>query len=277
MKIFVFADLHASERQLYNFAQFFQSNHGIDLIIFAGDAVDMGEPVGFMNNFIKMIEKIGLPFFWVPGNNDFGRAYHKLNAKYPSLEGRIVVIPASDSSPLRGEVRWGEINIESAPPLTPPPTPSNSPSGRGRTARRGGGTIRLTGVGGSPASWSGQYAGEKMIDKKSIAGSIFVSHTPPPGILVMNKYDWQNPNNVVISTPPEVRAEKSNKGSGRRFADAPLVHICGHQHSRWGCGYLGQTKVINPGPLESGRYVIMDTETLEVEFGRFDYGNSYRV
>lgn len=120
-------------------------------------------------------------------------------------------------------------------------------------------SLRLTGVGGSPASWAGQYAGEKMIDRKAIAGSIFVSHAPPPGILVMNKYDFDSP------VPP------------KKFADAPVIHICGHLHSRWGCGYLGITKVVNPGPLADGRYAIIDTENLRVEFRRFDYGYPYRI
>ena len=286
MKAFVFSDLHAQSKQLYNLAHFFDTTNDIGLLIFAGDAVNMGEPVGFIVNFIEAIEKIGLPFFWVPGNNDFGRSYHKLNAKYRSLEGRVVVVPANYPSPLRGEVRWGgreESVLDSAPPPAPP--------------RRGGGRteddriIKITGVGGSPASWSGQYAGEKMIDKKSIAGSIFVSHTPPPGILVMNKYDWENPNIEIRNLFESLRAPQSlerpkqtlnsnNKNpkqvsnfelrtSGLRLSDSPIVHICGHLHSRWGCGYLGSTKVINPGSLADGRYAIMDTDNLKVEFLKF--------
>ncbi|MDO8444003.1 MAG: metallophosphoesterase [bacterium] len=264
MKAFVFSDLHAQSKQLYNLEHFFDDKNDIDLLIFAGDVVNMGEPVGFIVNFIEVIEKNGLPFFWVPGNNDFGRSYHKLNAKYPSLEGRIVEL--SDPSPLRGEARWG-VNKINASNITPPPAPP----------RRGGEHLKLTGVGGSPASWSGQYAGEKMIDKKSIAGSIFVSHVPPPGILVMNKYDWENPNtSVILSEAKNLRDPSSasrrtqdDNKTGRRFSDAPLVHICGHQHSRWGCGYLGQTKVINPGSLADGRYVIISLGNLKVEFWRF--------
>lgn len=240
MKAFVFSDLHAQSKQLHNLEQFLSAEKdNFDLIIFAGDLLNMGEPVGFVNNFIEVINKIGLPFFWVPGNNDFGRSYHKLAARYPTLEGKV----SKFSTPRLGS---GSAPTES---------------------------VVLTGVGGSPASWAGQYAGETMIDRKNIAGSIFVSHVPPPGILVMNKYDWKNPNFSVIST----EAEKSDKFTGRRFGDSPLVHICGHQHSRWGCGYLGTVKVINPGPLAWGQYVILDTETLEVTFERFKDGHSNRV
>jgi len=216
MKAFVFSDLHASERQLYNFKKYFEADHDIDLLIFAGDVTNMGEPVGFVNNFIKALDEIRLPFFWVPGNNDFGRAYYKLNAKFPSLEGKVIVIPHL----MR--------DLEKKDPRVKPE----------------GDSLRLTGVGGSPASWAGQYAGEKMIDKKSIADSIFVSHVPPPGILTMVRHD--------------IELERYSNGTMKQLSDVPVLHICGHLHSRWGCGYLGTTKVINPGALVDGRYGIID-------------------
>lgn len=235
MNALVFSDLHASSKQLFNLKKFcIENKTKIVLLIFAGDAVNQGEPIGFMVNFIEALNEIDLPFFWVPGNNDFGRSYHKLQAIFPSLEGKIIHFH----------------------------------------------NIVLTGVGGSPASWAGQYAGEKMIDAKSIADSIFVSHQPPPGILVMNKYDWKPSTNSVISTPHEVGVEKSFSDKisrqarddiavGRKFSDAPRLHICGHLHSHWGCGYLGTTKVINPGSLADGRYAIINLENLITEFGRF--------
>lgn len=247
MNAFVCSDLHVSYKNLNQIENFLVGNKEIGVIIFAGDALNMGEPIGFVEILIKTISRIGLPFMWVPGNNDFGRGYHKLNAKIKSLEGRIVQF----------------------------------------------GGYRFTGVGGSPASWSGQYAGSKMIEKEKIAGTIFVSHVPPPGILVMQKSDpdplSQEKNSVyspisqsVISTHPEPAVgrieggEKSchngNNVSGRKFSDSPRVHICGHQHSRWGCGYLGSTKVINPGPAELGHYAIMNLDSLAVEFCRFKKG-----
>lgn len=203
-KAFLFSDLHSSTKQLSN-TEVYLTKNKYDLLIFAGDFVNMGEPVWFADKFIAVIDKLKLPFLWVPGNNDFGRSFYKLNAKYKSLEGKVVEL-------------------------------------LGRA---------FTGVGGSPASWSGQYAGESMIDKKKIAGSIFISHVPPPGILTLQQKDLQTP-------PPK-----------RRFSDSPLVHICGHLHYRWGTAYLGQTKVIQLASLETGHYAIMDLETLAVEFRRF--------
>lgn len=204
-KALLFSDLHCNNKQLANLHDFVVKNKDIDLLVFAGDVVNMGEPVWFMEKFIKVIEELNLPFVWVPGNNDFGRAYYKLNAKYKSLEGRVVE-------------NFGQ---------------------------------SFTGVGGSPASWAGQYEGESMIDKKAIAGSIFISHVPPPGILVLQQKDLQ----------------KST--SEKKLSDAPLIHICGHLHYRWGTAYLGQTKVIQLASLETGHYAILDLETLAVEFERF--------
>jgi Icc-related predicted phosphoesterase len=198
------------------------SAKSLDLIIFAGDIVNGGEPVAFADKFVAILQEIDLPFFWVPGNNDFGRSYHHVNAVFKSLEGQVVML---SSPPKLGGVRGGTKN-------------SNE-------------TIRLTGVGGSPESWAGQYAGESMIDKKLIGDSIFVSHVPPPGALTMCKYD--------IGAPPYAR----------KFSDSPRLHICGHNHYRWGSAYLGQTKILNPGSLALGRYAILDTETLAIEFERF--------
>lgn len=190
-------------------SDFIERNKEIEALIFAGDVVNMGEPVWFMEKFIKIIDELELPFLWVPGNNDFGRAYYKLNAKYKSLEGRVAEL-----------------------------------SGK-----------KFTGVGGSPASWAGQYEGESMVDKKAINGSIFVSHVPPPGILVLQQKD------LAVSD------------SRKKLADSPLVHICGHLHSRWGTAFLGKTKVIQLASLETGHYAILDLETLEVRFERFYYGH----
>jgi Icc-related predicted phosphoesterase len=169
----------------------------------------MGEPVWYAEKFIQAIDDLKIPLLWVPGNNDFGRAYHKVQAKYKSLEGEVVEM-----------------------------------FGR-----------KFTGVGGSPASWAGQYEGERSVDKKEIAGSIFLSHVPPPGLLTLLKYD--DPREI-----PE-----------KRFSDAPLIHICAHVHWQWGVGYLGQTKVIKLASAETGHYAILNLENLNVEFKEFPRRN----
>jgi hypothetical protein len=275
-EVLLFSDLHCSNRQLANLHDFVVENKNIKALIFAGDVVNMGEPVWFMEKFVKIIDELKLPFLWVPGNNDFGRAYYKINAKYKSLEGRVVELNIGG---IPDQVRDDESSIR-----------------------------RFTGVGGSPASWSGQYAGEDMIDKKKIGGSIFISHFPPPGILTLQQKDLPTPLLNCHSEPPACHSERSeesieqsegaasprsfvntqddneklkndliiencelkNENSPkRRFGDAPLLHVCGHLHYRWGTAYLGQTKVIQLASLETGHYAIMDLVTLAVEFGRF--------
>jgi len=205
MKAFLFSDLHANYRELDNIKKYLEQHKEIGLIIFAGDLINMGEPVSFVQKFIEVINDIGLDLIWVPGNNDFGRGYYKLDKEFKSVEGRIVNL----------------------------------------------GGRNFTGVGGSPASWAGQYAGESMIDQRSIADSIFVSHVPPPGVHNYQKHDCQSPT------------------SSRVFADSPIVHICGHIHNQWGCSYLGKTKIIKLSPVDRGFYAILDLESLAVEFGRF--------
>jgi len=204
MKAFLFSDLHVNYKHLNNLKRYLLEHKDIDLLICAGDIVNMGEPIGFMEEFIRVVDEIKQPFFWVPGNNDFGRAFFKLKAKHPSLEGKITEYEK----------------------------------------------FILTGAGGSPASWSGQYAGENLIDKKKIAGSIFVSHVPPPGLHNFVKGDCDSP-------------------TAKKLIDSPLVHICGHIHHIWGCAFLGSTKIIKLGALEYGQYAILDLETLKVGFGRF--------
>ncbi len=214
----------------------------IKALIFAGDLVDMGEPVSFVDEFVWTMEQSSLNFFWVPGNNDFGRAYHHLNAKYKSLEG---IVTSYDG-------------------------------------------IKFTGVGGTPASWAGQYQGERSVDKKDIAGTIFVSHVPPPGISTFRKIDDANSKPKILNSKPfdsaqgrqiqDSSLENSkivsdldfrNLNLQRKIIDFPLAHICGHIHHTWGVGYLGSTKIIKLAASYLGYYAIMDLQSLVVEFGRF--------
>lgn len=202
-KALLFSDLHTSNKMLYKLRDFVVKNK-IDLLIFSGDIVNMGEPVWFAEKFNDVVEETKVPIAWVPGNNDFGRAYHKVNAKLKSVEGRIVEILGK----------------------------------------------KFTGVGGSPASWEGQYAGETMKENMKIGGTVFLSHYPPPGVLNYQKFDVPSPTSL------------------KKFSDSPAVHICGHVHHQWGVAYLGQTKVIKLASLETGHFAIMDLDDLSVEFKR---------
>ena len=141
---------------------------------------------------------------------------------------------------------------------------------------------KFCGVGGSPASWAGQYSGENMLDEHLIAGSIFVSHVPPPGLLNYRPVDFKIESSPTIfykKTKSEASNLAANASSNtqkrmsdqsqKHFRNSPLVHICGHIHFQCGVAYLGETKVIKLMPLMDGYYAIMDLDNLQVEFKKF--------
>lgn len=90
MKALLFSDIHDSNRGLWLITDFLKKNREISGLVFAGDLVNMGEPISFAEKFIAEISKFNLPLLWVPGNNDFGESYKVLQNHTPSLEGRIV-------------------------------------------------------------------------------------------------------------------------------------------------------------------------------------------
>jgi|GEM_PF-668199 len=282
--VILFSDLHCNHKQLANLSDYLVKNENIQALVFTGDAVNMGEPVSFMEQFIKVIENVGKPFFWVPGNNDFGRAYHKLNARYKSLEGRVqkLTVISSHSESAVGRMNEGEKSLHIG---------NNGILKRVQDDALA--VYRFTGVGGSPASWAGQYQGEKMVDQEKIAGSIFVSHYPPPANIKLFQFDVGSPklaarNSKQIKSSNDQNSKQfkklehsdlefvsnlefsaSNLPNEKRLGDAPLVHICGHLHYKWGTAFLGQTKIIQLASLETGYYAILDLDTLSVKFERF--------
>jgi Icc-related predicted phosphoesterase len=231
MIAFLFSDLHASEKTLKKVFGFVADpKNKIDLMLFAGDFVNMGEPLDYQEKFIQLHTLHPLPFFWVPGNNDFGRSYNLMMKYLPSVEGRVE-------------------NYKG---------------------------LKITGVGGSPASWSGEYQGETGIASPDLADSIFLSHQPPP-ISNLTKFDMGN-NKSEIRNPKQYQ-KSNNKNSKqiskfeirnsdlqRRIKDSPLIHICGHVHREWGIGYIGNTKVVKLAASYLGFAATMDTESLEVKF-----------
>lgn len=139
---------------------------------------------------------------------------------------------------------------------------------------------KFTGVGGSPESWAGQYRGEKAISAKEIAGTILLSHVPPPGIVNLYKIDnadskfqtlnpkkIQNPNNRIKQRQVS-DLDIRNSDLHRKIVDFPVIHICGHIHHTWGISYIGTTKVVKLGVGNLGYYAIMNLQTLHVNFER---------
>lgn len=187
----------------------------------------MGEPVSYVDEFLWLIEQLETTLIWVPGNNDFGRAFHRMNARLKSIEGRILEF-----------------------------------------ADR-----KFTGVGGSPASWAGQYQGERSVDRKAIAGTIFISHVPPPGIAHYEKFDFPVGDGLPLVPDAVARSlsrtdfEHAQKSHHKiKLADSPLIHVCGHLHHTWGVGHLGSTKVIKLAAAYLGYLAVLDLDDLTVKF-----------
>jgi Icc-related predicted phosphoesterase len=231
MKAFLFSDLHATEKTLKKVFDFVISpENKIDLILFTGDFVNMGEPLSYQEKFIQLHTLHPIPLFWVPGNNDFGRSYDLMMKYIPSVESRVEKYK----------------------------------------------NIKITGVGGSPASWSGEYQGETGIKAEDLADSIFISHQPPP-ISNLTKFDMGNKKSEIRN--PKQYQNSNDKNSKqvsefgirnsdlrRKISDFPIVHICGHIHNQWGIGYIGGTKVVKLAASYLGFAATMDMETLFVEF-----------
>jgi len=224
MNVLLFSDLHESSRGLWALSDFLSKNKDISGLVFAGDLVNMGEPVSFAEKFVEEISKFKLPLLWVPGNNDFGESYKVLQNFTPSLEGRIVEL----------------------------------------------GNRSFTGIGGSPASWASEYAGENSLSSDQIAGTILVTHQPPDGVRYAPSYKKQDTSDKQI---PNLEYPNSNGAMKQlnnevRLADAPIAHICGHVHNTQGIGYIGETKVIKLASSALGNIAIMNLDNLEVNFLR---------
>jgi len=114
------------------------------------------------------------------------------------------------------------------------------------------GGLRVTGLGGSgwtPFNTVWEFDGSTMIETLSSAyvdGDVLLTHAPPYGTKVDRTF----------------RGEHVGSRELRRFIELkqpPLV-ICGHIHEAAGVDRIGDTVVINPGPLMRGHYAIVTVD-----------------
>ena len=85
MKALLFTDLHGSEKTLKKIFDFISNPaNQIKMMLFAGDFVNMGEPLEYQKKFIQLHTLNSVPLFWVPGNNDFGRGASKIQSNRKS-------------------------------------------------------------------------------------------------------------------------------------------------------------------------------------------------
>ena len=102
MNVLLISDLHDSSRGLAAIINFLSKEKNIDGVVFAGDMVNMGQPVEFAKKFIFEISNFNIPLLWVPGNNDFGQSYKVLQDHTKSLEGRIVKLGGREFTGIGG-------------------------------------------------------------------------------------------------------------------------------------------------------------------------------
>lgn len=89
MKALCFSDLHAKIAFLPALENILATKN-FDLILFPGDLLNAGREMEYAEKFIEIIQRSGLPVFWVPGNNDVGEAYSLLQAGLTSVENKKV-------------------------------------------------------------------------------------------------------------------------------------------------------------------------------------------
>ncbi len=96
--------------------------------------------------------------------------------------------------------------------------------------------------------WEAEYGMSFLRDFRD--RKIFLFHTPPLGLLDMDK--GQHRGSRVVNDLIE------------RYE--PWLAFCGHAHNSAGKQRIGKSIVVNPGSLKSGQFAVVDSETREVKF-----------
>ncbi|NPA47194.1 MAG: YfcE family phosphodiesterase [Thermococci archaeon] len=117
--------------------------------------------------------------------------------------------------------------------------------------------LRVTGLGGSgrtPFNTMWEFEEDAIFEMLSgayVDGDVLLTHAPPYGTEVDRTF----------------RGEHAGSEALRRFIELkqpPLV-VCGHIHEAAGVDRIGDTVVINPGPLMRGHYAIVTLDGASME------------
>ncbi|MEI8061396.1 MAG: metallophosphoesterase [Candidatus Berkelbacteria bacterium] len=106
---------------------------------------------------------------------------------------------------------------------------------------------KIIGMNGVPDLWGHGISYPKVKDK-DLLNSIFLSHIPPKNFKNFQRHDHNSFDKTV------------------ELKNAPKIQICGHQHSYWGVGYIGKTKILKLPAGLSLMAAVLDTKSLKVEF-----------
>ena len=169
MKVLCIADLHAKAGFLPAMRNFLanEKNGDIEAIFCLGDIVNAGGDLEYLGNLLSIDNK--LPFFYVPGNNDYGAVYDIMK-KY-SVENKIVEFRGLPADASRPAMQTGE---------------------------------KIIGMGGIPDLYGHNiyYPNVKAEDLKD---SIFLSHIPPNKVKNLKKFDHNEINANDLKNAPKIQ------------------------------------------------------------------------
>ncbi len=91
----------------------------------------------------------------------------------------------------------------------------------------------------------------EQLDLLDNTRTILVTHIPPYGTSIDVAFNGVHIGSKLI----------------RRLVEeySPRAVFCGHVHEAAGLDWIGETLIVNPGPVAWGRYALVDLDTLEVK------------
>lgn len=118
---------------------------------------------------------------------------------------------------------------------------------------------KIIGMGGVPDLW-GHNIYMPDVEPGEMKDAIFLSHIPVKKFVNFKRFDHQD------------------YQKGVKLLDSPKIQISGHQHSYWGVGYIGKTKILKLPAGVNMMATILDTKSLKIEFINLsDYNKSNKV
>lgn len=249
MKILALSDVHGKMEMLRKVREAVPG--AVDTIVFTGDIVkgkargdewleakaqgrqphphkrtielEAEEDLSLYSEFFNLIRKWGVPTFFVPGNMDAPRQRYFESVLQSSADDdriRCVHGLVAFLGDLLISGTGGEITEESREDFFVLQVPR----------------------------WEAEYLMSFLRDFPD--RKIFLFHTPPIGLLDMDK--GQHKGSRVVNDLIEKHK--------------PWLVFCGHAHNSRGTEQIGESVAINPGSLKAGYFAIVDSETREVEF-----------
>jgi Icc-related predicted phosphoesterase len=110
------------------------------------------------------------------------------------------------------------------------------------------------------------YEGYPFTDDSEIKQQLQMTNPNP--VLMLTHMGPAHVGTVDINRTPENAVNTRIQSGSHSILDVvvkvkPTLLIHGHSHYSWGMSQLGSTTIINPGPLQRGRYAIVHLNQLD--------------